>query len=345
MNAYKDAPSSPYLPLSVVQALISGWLLDIDTTGRVCWIEGPTQETHHPIAWYVWRGQLLEKLWPAQAMATLQHAFAEAEKGNTPSKSYSVALPMGTQLQFFSLTVVHLSHKTRAKKAHFLVWLRPDDLHHELVQMAFLDSLTGLPNRRLLHDRITQAMHAVCRTKEWGAILFLDLDGFKRINDQWGHAAGDDILRQVAQRLTSTTRKTDTVARLGGDEFIVLLRHLGASEQVAMHGVQQVMNGLLKQVAGQAFKWQSAEVCLSVSIGAALFDDQNASSFTADELIHHADQAMYQAKSAGKNTSRLFFVPSFHSKKFIQNQTDGPQCDGRVGQIEGGEMTSVKQPI
>jgi diguanylate cyclase (GGDEF)-like protein len=97
----------------------------------------------------------------------------------------------------------------------------------QIQQLAFFDALTGLPNRRLLHDRLTQVLAAIARTAHHGAILFLDLDNFKDLNDSLGHTIGDLLLQQVAQRLTASVRAQDTVARLGGDEFVVVLENLG----------------------------------------------------------------------------------------------------------------------
>ncbi len=169
--------------------------------------------------------------------------------------------------------------------------------------LAFYDSLTGLPNRRLLLDRLKQALAAFRRSKRHGAVLYIDLDNFKTLNDTLGHEVGDLLLRQVALRLTHSVRLADTVARLGGDEFVVMIEDLGDSVEESADQARVVGDKIIA-VLGQAYRLPAGNEHHSTpSIGIALFDD---ASETVDDLLRHADLAMYQAKTAGRNTLRFF---------------------------------------
>ncbi|HQT26679.1 MAG TPA: EAL domain-containing protein, partial [Burkholderiales bacterium] len=168
----------------------------------------------------------------------------------------------------------------------------------EIAKQAWHDSLTGLPNRSLLRDRMRQAMASAKRTGRILAVLFLDLDGFKQINDQYGHAAGDDLIREIAARLVSSVRAGDTVARLGGDEFVILL-------DVASHEeMGQCLDRIMAEVMNPV-PMDGHAVSVSASIGVTLFPQNDAD---ADALLRHADMAMYQAKQAGRNCYRIFDV-------------------------------------
>jgi diguanylate cyclase (GGDEF)-like protein len=166
----------------------------------------------------------------------------------------------------------------------------------ELIVLANNDMLTGLPNRRLLEDRISQAMKTATRAKNIVAVLFLDLDFFKKINDEQGHAAGDMLLKQVAERLTHLLRAEDTVARIGGDEFVVVLPHLSEEIQ-ATNTAEKILAELFTpfQINGQSLQ-------IGCSVGIALYhytDEIN--EIRADNLIEKADDAMYVAKRKGRN--------------------------------------------
>lgn len=162
----------------------------------------------------------------------------------------------------------------------------------ELDHLASHDSLTGLPNRRVFHDRLEHALARARRTGEHLALLFIDLDRFKEINDSLGHAAGDIVLREVAERIRREVREIDTVARLGGDEFIVLLDGTGGPEAVA--GIaQKILDALTP-----AIRHDDRDLRIGASIGISQFP-QDATSTT--ELAASADRAMYKAKSGGRN--------------------------------------------
>ncbi len=169
-------------------------------------------------------------------------------------------------------------------------------------ELAYFDQLTGLPNRTLLLDRMRQAINANSRNGACGALLFIDLDGFKTLNDTLGHDMGDLLLKKVAQRLTRCVRAEDTVARFGGDEFVVLLASLGTKDREAAIRAEAVGDKILSSL-NQIYLLASYEHLSTASIGIALLADHHQS---ADELLKRADLAMYEAKAAGRNTLRFF---------------------------------------
>ncbi|MDD5579904.1 MAG: EAL domain-containing protein [Methylobacter sp.] len=171
----------------------------------------------------------------------------------------------------------------------------------EIHRLAYYDPLTHLPNRRLLEDRLSQQLAAATRNGLHGAILFLDLDNFKTLNDTRGHDIGDRLLVEVAQRLQAAVREVDFVARLGGDEFVVLLEDLSADAEIAVMLSQQVGEKLLDALA-HPYHFDDYEFHCTASIGVRLYCEQE----TAEVLLRHADLAMYQAKTAGRNTLRFF---------------------------------------
>jgi diguanylate cyclase (GGDEF)-like protein/PAS domain S-box-containing protein len=176
----------------------------------------------------------------------------------------------------------------------------------DIRKLAFFDPLTQLPNRRLLLDRLQQLSAARARNNQVAAILFIDLDRFKQLNDTHGHDQGDDLLVQVGQRLLLCVREVDTVARLGGDEFVVALAQLGEDAPHAQAGAVSVAQKILT-VLNEPFVLPAATWQLSVSIGLVLLVDAKTS---ADDLLKQADDAMYNAKAAGRNTLRVWGNPS-----------------------------------
>jgi diguanylate cyclase (GGDEF)-like protein/PAS domain S-box-containing protein len=184
-------------------------------------------------------------------------------------------------------------------------------LEEKALKLAFYDSLTDLPNRRLFHDRLAQAIVASKRSGCYCALMFLDLDNFKQLNDLRGHAAGDLLLIEVARRLSACVREVDTVVRFGGDEFVVLLSQLdtdsGVSTEQARAVAEKVRASLAETYhlsvvqAGQGT--MAIEHHCSASIGVVVFDSQNA---VQSDILKWADSAMYQAKEAGRNTIRFY---------------------------------------
>lgn len=168
--------------------------------------------------------------------------------------------------------------------------------------LAFHDPLTGLPNRRLLLDRLERAIATAARSGRWGALIFIDLDNFKRLNDTRGHQVGDLLLQAVAERLTATVRGSDSVARLGGDEFVVLLQDLGDTETQATMAAREVAEKILAALA-TPYELSGLEHFSTPSLGVSLFAGGTQA---AADVLRHADVAMYQAKSAGRNQLRFF---------------------------------------
>jgi len=172
----------------------------------------------------------------------------------------------------------------------------------EIRLLAFYDPLTGLPNRRLMADRLQHSLAASARTGTGGALLFVDMDNFKDLNDTQGHEIGDELLRQVAARLGGCVRNGDTVARLGGDEFVLLLEGLSALPHEAASQAEIVGRKVLHAL-GQSYQLGGHAHHSSCSIGVTLYADPHT---TVDELLKRGDMAMYQAKGAGRNTLRFF---------------------------------------
>lgn len=172
----------------------------------------------------------------------------------------------------------------------------------EIHRLAYYDSLTHLPNRRMLFDRLRQALAASSRNKHYGALLFLDLDNFKTLNDTYGHSIGDLLLIEIAKRLTANVREGDTEARLGGDEFVLMLENLSANTQEAI--IQAGLIGeKIRHAVALPYVVQGLELWCTASIGVSLFYGHETS---VDELLKHSDFAMYHAKNEGRNGIRFF---------------------------------------
>jgi diguanylate cyclase (GGDEF)-like protein/PAS domain S-box-containing protein len=194
--------------------------------------------------------------------------------------------------------------KTPRGEISYYIGLSSDVTQHkenqeQLERLAYFDTLTGLPNRRLLTDRLHQEIAQTQRGERLLAICYLDLDGFKPVNDNWGHDVGDKLLIETAQRLTACVRAGDTVSRLGGDEFVVLLANLVHYEEC-----EAVVKRLLAALAAP-FAMPEGEASLSASIGVTLYPLDGVD---PDMLLRHADHAMYAAKQAGRNRFHLFDI-------------------------------------
>ena len=214
---------------------------------------------------------------------------------------------------------------------------------HQLERMAHYDALTGIPNRVLLADRLAQAIAQSQRRKRGLAVVYLDLDGFKDVNDLHGHETGDLLLIAIAQRLRDTLRDGDTLARLGGDEFVAVLTDLGDHDEWT--GILARM----QEAAAAPVKIRQHTLQLSASMGVTLFPQNGGD---ADTLLRHADQAMYQAKQAGKNRYHLFdpehdrqAQTHLESRRHIAQALERrefvlfyqPKVNMRTGEIAGAE--------
>ena len=176
-------------------------------------------------------------------------------------------------------------------------------------QLAYFDSLTNLPNRRLYFDRLTQELLHAKRLNNFGAVMFVDLDRFKQINDSLGHDIGDRILVETARRLTRVLREGDTASRLGGDEFVALIPNLGTELEMAYLNAGKVVEKLFAELA-RPYVLPPRELIVTASIGIILFPDEQVS---AEEVMKQADIAMYQAKESGRNNYH-FYRPSMQQE-------------------------------
>ncbi len=206
----------------------------------------------------------------------------------------------------------------------------------ETQRLAFYDTLTGLPNRRLLMDRLSHAQVTSARSKRYGALLFIDLDNFKDLNDTLGHDVGDLLLEQVALRLVSCLREGDTAARFGGDEFVVMLEDLSGSDADAAGQAELVAEKILARL-NAPYELVGRQHNSSPSIGITLF---SGATLGVDELLKRADVAMYQAKAAGRNTLR-FFDPQMQATVLARAALD---ADLRLG-LQREELLLHYQPV
>ncbi|WP_020167481.1 MULTISPECIES: bifunctional diguanylate cyclase/phosphodiesterase [Methylotenera] len=172
----------------------------------------------------------------------------------------------------------------------------------EIEKFAYYDMLTGLPNRRLLLDRFQRAVVTSKRAKSYCALIFIDLDHFKLLNDTKGHDVGDHLLIEVAHRIQQTIREGDTVARLSGDEFIIIIENLDANESTAYQQVTEVAQKLLLEL-NKSYPLELFEFNTTASLGLTLF---NSDELSFEDHLRHADTSMYQAKAAGRNTYRIY---------------------------------------
>jgi len=177
-----------------------------------------------------------------------------------------------------------------------LLYKQLDQHNHALESMALHDELTGLPNRRLLMDRLSLAIAHARRSQGTMAVMYLDLDGFKQINDTLGHDAGDALLCLVADRLVGTVREADTVARLGGDEFMIVLPELSHASDAAELGSKVI------QAVSQPYGIQGHEVRLTASVGVSIYPLHGED---AETLMKSADLALYEVKHSGKNDCQI----------------------------------------
>jgi diguanylate cyclase (GGDEF)-like protein/PAS domain S-box-containing protein len=206
----------------------------------------------------------------------------------------------------------------------------------EIAHLAYYDGLTNLPNRRLLTDRLRHALAKSERSGGHGAVLFVDLDNFKTLNDTLGHEMGDRLLELVASRLREVTREADTVARLGGDEFVILLEDLGPTAQHASATAEVVAQKVLEALS-LPYRLESHELRSSPSIGVAVFGDAR---HNMGDLLRQADMAMYEAKSAGRATYR-FFDPAMQA---AVDATTSLEADLRLA-LTRQEFVLFYQPV
>jgi len=243
-------------------------------------------------------------LLPAEAVAQVMAALRDADaSGHSAGRQFERR--HAHDKDWFEISVSRKSIGA-GEDARFIVILRniteSKRAAREIEHLAFYDTLTGLPNRRLLLDRLKRAIGATARGSRRCALLFLDLDNFKTLNDALGHDIGDVMLKQVAQRLQDCLREGDMVARLGGDEFVVILEDLSTQTVVATSQTETMGAAILARL-NKPYQLGLQQHHSTCSIGAALFDAKNAS---MEEVLKQADIAMYYAKTDGGNALRFF---------------------------------------
>jgi len=249
-------------------------------------------------------GQTVHEVMPPCAAEIVMSALQEADlRGQSQGRQLELDVPQGRR--WFELSVSRKPYSDQ-DKPRFIVLSRDiterKQAEEEIRNLEFYDALTHLPNRRLLMDRLQRAMAASARSGREGALLFIDLDNFKTLNDTLGHDVGDQLLVEVAQRLQFSVRTADTVARLGGDEYVVVLEIL-SSDHLDAAAQTEVISAKILELLKQPFRLAGNEYRFTASIGATLYNGQQISK---EELIKQADIAMYQAKKAGRNTLRFF---------------------------------------
>ena len=205
-------------------------------------------------------------------------------------------------LLYIAFMVVSIRHVNRNLLETISARYDADEREKQIKQLAFYDALTNLPNRRLMHDRLNHALTLSARTGRGGALLFLDLDNFKMLNDTLGHDMGDLLLKQVANRLEACVRSSDTVARIGGDEFTVMLEDLSQDTAEAITQADVVTKQIIASL-NMPYQLNAQQYHSTASIGIAMFGEDGSSH---EELLKNADIAMYKAKNAGRNISRFF---------------------------------------
>lgn len=262
----------------------------------------------------VFIGKKVANIMPLDAANICLKGLSEANiSGHCEGLVIELDLDVGKR--WFELSIAKKISNVGDKQPRFIVLSRDITLRkkaeEEIRELAFYDSLTSLPNRRLLSDRLFQAQIVSKRSGYYGAVLFMDLDNFKPLNDTYGHTIGDLLLIQVAQRIRSCLRESDTVARFGGDEFIVLLSELSedknASIDQAMVIAEKIRHSLAHpyflKIPSNTIEEKIVEHHCSASIGCTLFFNHEA---TQDEIFNQADSAMYTAKENGRNRVHFY---------------------------------------
>ena len=255
-------------------------------------------------------GHTVHEVMPPQAVQTVMASLAQAQQHGS-SQGAQIFLPLPTGGSWFELSIAR-KKSLNAEAPRFIVLSRDiterKQAEAEIEQLAFFDSLTGLPNRRLLLDRLRHALTVSARNDTYGALLFIDLDHFKLLNDTKGHVVGDLLLQEVAQRLRTSVRGEDSVARLGGDEFVLMLQGLAHDAVSAVAQVAVVGKQVLARLS-QVYQLDGLQHHCTASIGVSLF---SGAAQDVGELLKCADAAMYVAKNTGRN-ALAFFDPAMQA--------------------------------
>lgn len=248
-------------------------------------------------------GPLLELI-DAEDKSAFEEKVDESGQGMTPFETDFRAVKADGSIAWIEARSVpaRLADESMIWHGYFYDVSDRKQSESEIEKLAFYDSLTGLPNRRLLQDRLAQALTGSTRDHNHGALVFLDLDNFKNINDSAGHLTGDELLKQVGQRLQATVREWDTVARLGGDEFVLILKGFPADAASAAARVEKVCEKV-RDALNEPYDLNGTEYTGTPSIGVTMFFDHDTS---LEELLSQADMAMFRAKEDGRNCIRFY---------------------------------------
>ena len=280
------------------------WMVELDRQGRVLQCHNAPGS-----ALYEQAAQLLGKSLPEAASAKTAlgcRAALDTAANRGYSSGHEFELQIDGECRWIELSVARKHGAGTDSEVRLIALLRDVSERKQAAErthrLAYFDPLTALPNRRMLFDRLTQALRSATLAGRMGALMFLDLDHFKHINDAHGHSAGDALLVQVAQRLTATVSSGDTVAHMGGDEFVVLARDLaGDSEEAGLLALRLAEE--LRRTLDAPFSIGGRGFSSSVSIGLTLFPKQGEG---VEDLLREADTAMYRAKDLGRNRTCFF---------------------------------------
>ncbi|MFK4136233.1 putative bifunctional diguanylate cyclase/phosphodiesterase [Pseudomonas luteola] len=308
-NQAEQALARSEARLSAITQAIPDILLVIDQDGRFQEVVSSSHDAKKINEHLAKVGQRLQDVLPYTQANYLTTWVRKVLKSPTPlTVEYQLSSPAGER--YFEGKAQAIASDAEHKQAIVMV-TRDVTARHEyeeqIRRLAFYDTLTELPNRRFFLERLKTAQLACQRHGHSGALLFIDLDNFKNINDLYGHDAGDTVLKEAAHRLKQIVRATDTVARLGGDEFVILLEGLSEDEQAAAHQASHIGQQVLAALE-RPFEFEQGNQTISGSVGIVLFDSRSAS----HDLLQQADISMYSAKSHGKNAIR-FYDPSMQS--------------------------------
>lgn len=294
--------------LSAITHAIPDLLFVVDEDGRYLEVISPSQDQVKPEDSKK-IGQLISDVLPRAQAERLVAWIGQALESTVPL-AIEYNLEDGGRKRCFEARAQAIDRPLFDKRAVVMVTrdiTARRENEQQIRQLAFYDALTGLPNRRYLLERLRVDQLACTRTGQHGALLFIDLDNFKNINDLYGHEAGDQVLVSVAQRLKRIVRATDTVSRLGGDEFVILLEGLAHAPQEAARQAGHVGQQALEALR-EPYELEQGQHAISGSVGIVLFNHKH----NSNELLQWADLSMYSAKANGKNALR-FFDPTMQS--------------------------------
>lgn len=309
-------------------------LFELDADGRVHAWHSVRHTEFPPGSGENLLGRKVADVLPREAVGIIQSALSEAqEKGLSSGKQLELRLPGREEKWWFELSVSR-KHVDPTAGPRFIVLARDiterKASEQRILHLAHYDSLTGLPNRSLLADRMRVAINRASRQAKRLAVLFVDLDRFKAINDSLGHDIGDHLLKAVAERMQTSIRSVDTVSRVGGDEFVVLLSEIETVEDAA-RVAQKIIDGL-----SQPYRIEKHELLLTGSVGICIYPDNGTE---AGILLRNADASMYAAKEAGCNRYQ------FYSEDMTARAIERLSLEHDLrGAVERGEMFLVYQP-